>query len=131
MKVNDFYFLFDFCKKTKKDEKKLFFFLFIFPAIGKELKSFGIESFGWGSDSLNCLMDIPNIKTESDVDAVIVGFDEHISYPKMVKAATYLRNEQIPFIATNTDENFPSEKNVYPGKKFSPPQLVNKKENFF
>ncbi|XP_051172938.1 glycerol-3-phosphate phosphatase-like [Leptopilina boulardi] len=84
-------------------------------AIGKELKSIGIESFGWGSDSLNCLSDILNIKTEPNVDAVIVGFDEHISYPKMAKAATYLRNEKIHFIGTNTDENFPSETIVCPG----------------
>ena len=76
----------------------------------------GIESFGWGPDVVKDLSDIPNIKIEPGVGAVIIGFDEHMSYSKMTKAATYLMDEDCLFLATNTDENFPGETIMYPGK---------------
>ncbi|KAJ2944394.1 hypothetical protein O0L34_g18404 [Tuta absoluta] len=78
--------------------------------IADELKAVGITSLGLGPD--NVKEDFKNLQpTELDpeVGAVIVGFDQHVSYPKFMKAASYLANEEVLFIATNTDERFPKQ----------------------
>jgi len=53
---------------------------------------------------------------ETGIGAVIAGFDDHFSYPKMLKAASYLKNPDCLFVATNSDERVPVGKNlVIPG----------------
>ena len=46
--------------------------------------------------------------TESNPDAVVVGFDTTLTYEKLEKACTLIRNG-VPFIATHPDNNCPTE----------------------
>ncbi|CAH0385460.1 unnamed protein product [Bemisia tabaci] len=80
--------------------------------LAAELQTAGLKCFGIGPDPLG--MDIGEFTSkfsiEQDVGAVVVGFDEHFSYPKMMKAASYLYNKSTVFVGTNTDEQFPLKK---------------------
>lgn len=46
--------------------------------------------------------------TEDNPDAVVVGFDTTLTYDKLEKACTLIRNG-VPFIATHPDNNCPTE----------------------
>lgn len=80
----------------------------------------GIRHEGVGPDLLTgSLQDLVHVEfvPDNEIGAVIVGFDEHFSFPKLFKATTYLDNPDCIFIATNTDERFPTAGKVIPGKK--------------
>ncbi|XP_043259541.1 glycerol-3-phosphate phosphatase [Colletes gigas] len=81
-------------------------------AIAKELTEVGISHTGVGPDSIIENVPYRAFKKDPEVGAVIVGFDEHFNYPKMVKAASYLNDPNVHFIGTNTDERFPAANNV-------------------
>jgi len=86
--------------------------------ITKELDAVGIAHTEVGPDvmkgSLGDFM-AKHLILEKDIGAVVVGFDEHFSFPKMTKAASYLSDPNCLFIATNTDERFPMPTLVVPG----------------
>ncbi|XP_031849083.1 glycerol-3-phosphate phosphatase [Nomia melanderi] len=86
--------------------------------ITKELETEGIKHCGIGPD----IMDgdevemVKNFKPDPEVGAVIVGFDKHFSFPKLMKAATYLADPNVHFIGTNCDTERPSPNtNRFPG----------------
>lgn len=88
--------------------------------ISKELAKFGIESEGVGLEPtpehwLPGYADIEDYDEETR--AVIVGFDNQISFPKLVKACSYLKRPDCLFIAANADETFPApnERVMVPG----------------
>ncbi|KAG5669577.1 hypothetical protein PVAND_017464 [Polypedilum vanderplanki] len=86
--------------------------------ISRELDAVGIKHTGVGQDPMNgslATLVKEQFKPDPEIGAVIVGFDEHISFPKMMKAATYLDKKETIFIATNTDERFPMPGFVIPG----------------
>ena len=52
------------------------------------------------------------------VRAVVVGYDRHLSYSKMIKTCSYAKNPRNIFLATNEDPYLPIEGKeiVIPGK---------------
>lgn len=85
--------------------------------ITRELDAVGIPHIGIGSDVLEgSLADaVQGFTPDPEVGAVIVGFDEHFNFIKMMKAASYLDKPDVIFIGTNTDERFPMPGCVIPG----------------
>ena len=57
---------------------------------------------------LNCV----NICSILQVKGVVVGFDPHLSYLKMIKASSYAKNPDNLFIATNEDSFLPTVEDV-------------------
>lgn len=76
--------------------------------ITQEMDMVGIKHTDIGPDPMpGALTQLISQKLDPEVKAVVVGFDEHFSYPKMLKAASYLARKDCLFVATNTDEQFP------------------------
>jgi phosphoglycolate phosphatase len=80
--------------------------------ITEELDAVGIKHLDVGPDPMCSDMTTllkNEVQLDKDVGAVVVGFDEHFSFPKIVKAASYLKQPDCVFIGTNTDEILPTE----------------------
>ncbi|CAD6193833.1 unnamed protein product [Caenorhabditis auriculariae] len=78
-----------------------------------EMDELNIEYFGHGpepqdhSDGSAFMYDIELKEKPSDVGAVVVGYEKHFNYHKLMKASNYLRNPDCLFVATNEDETCP------------------------
>lgn len=59
------------------------------------------------------LMEYDITVVEDDPDLVVVGFDTTLTYDKLSKTCTYIRNG-VPFIATHPDYNCPTEDGMIP-----------------
>ena len=87
----------------------------IFLALTKELDNVGIPYCGFGPDVFTCKSSSSILPVKDpDIGAVVVGHDQHFSYPKMYKAATYLYDKNIHFIGANPDEQYISAGNKAP-----------------
>ena len=89
------------------------------------------EQYGKSFSSLSCQPDpVPEVWTldtmtekslglDPEVAGVIAGHDLHISFVKLVKAASFLSRPEVVFLATNTDGQFPmkSSQVVVPGQR--------------
>ncbi len=82
------------------------------PGLTGELDAVGIRHTGVGPDPMTDTWNHSRaVDLVSDLDeeikCVIAAFDPHISYIKMVKAASILSRPNSIYVATNTDEQFP------------------------
>lgn len=78
--------------------------------ISDELNAVGIKNFGVGPDSTpdDWAPGMARFKVDSSVGAVVVGFDNQVSFKKLAKACSYVKRPDCLFIASNADEAFPS-----------------------
>lgn len=86
--------------------------------IARELENVNIPHHGVGPDenSENISKFLKEeFELNPNVGAVIVGFDEFFNFKKMVRACSYLDRPGCLFIATNTDERFPTPGYIIPG----------------
>lgn len=74
----------------------------------KELRAVGIDCFGVGPDPDPVTHEKAKMlkaNFRDDVEAVLVGFDKHINYNKLYKAASYLKSQsQCHYLATSNVE---------------------------
>ncbi|KJH51521.1 phosphoglycolate/pyridoxal phosphate phosphatase family protein [Dictyocaulus viviparus] len=78
-----------------------------------EMDEVGIDYFGYGpepqdnSDDSAFIFDIQYEVDPDEVGAVVVGYEKHFNYHKLMKAANYLQRPHCLFLATNEDETCP------------------------
>jgi len=77
--------------------------------ITQELDDVGIQYLPIGPDNDIQHRDLGSLSVDldPDVSAVIASMDLHISFTKLLKAASYLSRPESIFLATNTDAQFP------------------------
>lgn len=78
--------------------------------IADELNQMGIKNFGVGPDLTpdEWTPGQARFKVDKNVGAVVVGFDNQVSFKKLAKACSYVKRPDCLFIASNADESFPS-----------------------
>ncbi|CAH8501560.1 unnamed protein product [Schistosoma turkestanicum] len=84
--------------------------------ISTELKEFGVPHFGIGPDSpIDSSNPLQGVELRPNVKAVLVGFDGHFNYRKLMQGAAYINNGA-SFYATNEDAQLPGGNAVLPEK---------------
>ncbi|KHJ91657.1 HAD hydrolase, family IIA [Oesophagostomum dentatum] len=75
----------------------------------KTLETFGgVHCFGTGPDPYISDSNFSyNFDTSLIPKAVVCSYDCHLSYPKIQKAATFLKHKEVEFLVTNEDYTFP------------------------
>lgn len=78
--------------------------------IADELTAVGIKNHGVGPDLTpdEWTPGQARFKVDKNVGAVVVGFDNQVSFKKLAKACSYVKQPDCLFIASNADESFPS-----------------------
>lgn len=78
--------------------------------IADELNAVGIKNFGVGPDVTpdEWVPGQARFKVNKQVGAVVIGFDNQVSFKKLAKACSYVKRPDCLFIASNADESFPS-----------------------
>ena len=79
----------------------------------------GISYTGTGPDpdpnlSKNPIADIATLNIDTDIKAVVVGYDNCFHYNKLFKASNYLKHEDCQYIATNSDNYFKVNNRILP-----------------
>ncbi|XP_061176626.1 glycerol-3-phosphate phosphatase-like [Saccostrea echinata] len=78
-------------------------------SIGAELDRFGLNHTGIGPDPPEANQEffqiVSSLNLDPEINCVLVGYDKFISYPKIMKAASYARREGTLFLATNEDSH--------------------------
>lgn len=108
-------------------------YVFGMSGIGEELDLVGIPHIGVGKDVTpsdwapgQC-----DVTLDPDVGAVVVGFDNQLSFAKLARAASYV-GKGCAFIASNTDETFPHhDKSIFvpgPGAQIAAIERMTGKE---
>ncbi|VDM33525.1 unnamed protein product [Hydatigera taeniaeformis] len=96
-----------------KDGLKGPFYVIGQSGLGEELDKVGIEHFGIGPDNTP-LNEFDATHLRANISGVIVGFDSHFNYMKLMKAASYLA-QGVPFYVTNEDALLPCSDYRMPG----------------
>ena len=94
--------------KLKIDRLQVY--IFGSTGIAEEFKLLNIDHTGIGPDPLpHDLGDFTRIELDPAVEAVVLGFDYTISYPKLIRCCSYGKRVRPElFIATNLDETLPT-----------------------
>ncbi|CAI9722332.1 Hypothetical predicted protein [Octopus vulgaris] len=79
-----------------------------------------VKNRGYPDPTQGTLSEWLNINFDPEIKCVLVGFDQHISYIKILKAASYIKKKKCLFIATNEDSNLP-----IPGDVIIPGTMVS------
>lgn len=78
--------------------------------ISDELNAMNIKNFGVGPDVTpdEWVPGQARFKVDKQVGAVVIGFDNQVSFKKLAKACSYVKRPDCLFVASNADESFPS-----------------------